>query len=166
MTTETLYPNAVGDSSQNTPTGDTPGWKCVDEAASDDDSTYVWDSDYGNWDTDTYSTEDGSDLGTITKVIVHSICRRYIQGGSTTSSYSRTVLRIDGSNNYGTENDMGDSYTDYSTTYTTKPGGGSWTWTDINNLQCGVSLESGDTSGDNQSHARCTQVWVKVSYTP
>jgi hypothetical protein len=141
-------------------------WDRVDEAVSDEDLTYVWGTSASNWNIDTYDTENSGDLGTINNVTVYSRCRRYIAGSSSDSSYSRTALRIGGSDYYGDTNNMGNSYTNYWTTYATKPGGGAWTWTDINNMQCGVSLYSADTSGGSQSNARCTQVWVEVTYMP
>lgn len=160
-----LRPNAGGSTTQLSRNTGSSNWACVDEVTSDGDTTYVMDPDSGNWDTDTYGTENSADLGTISSVTVYSKCKRH-DAGSSSASYSRTALRVDGTIYSGDSNDMGTSYTDYSTTYETNPGGGSWTWTDINNLQCGVSLYSGDTSGGSQSHARCTQVWVEVTYMP
>lgn len=56
------------------------------------------------------------------------------------------------------------SYADYSTTYTTNPNGGAWTWAQINSLQAGVSLLHEHWLPDRES--RCTWVWVVVDYTP
>jgi hypothetical protein len=151
--TITLRPNAIGSTTELSRNGGSANYYRVNETTLDGNSTYVWDNTGGNWDTDTYGTENSADLGTINSDTVYSKCRRYITGSSSASSYSRTAIRVDGSNYFGAVNNMGDSYTNYSTMYTTKPGGGSWTWTDINNLQCGVSLESGDTSGGSQRHA-------------
>ncbi len=42
-----------------------------------------------------------------------------------------------------------------------RPGGGSWTWEDINNIQCGVGLK---INGFLET-AKCTLVWVEIEFT-
>ncbi len=44
---------------------------------------------------------------------------------------------------------------------TSKPGGGSWSWADINNLQTGIELQL----NSNNEVAACTSIWVVVEFT-
>jgi uncharacterized repeat protein (TIGR02543 family) len=135
-------------------------WDRVDEAAADSDTTYVYyDSSSSGYIRDTYATQDASATGTINSVTVYIVCRSYNVGGT---AYARTVLRS-GSNNYaGTDITLISSYSTYSTTYNSNPEGGSWSWSAINSLQCGVDLRR--TSGGGE--IRCTQVYIVVNYTP
>jgi hypothetical protein len=56
-------------------------------------------------------------------------------------------------------------YTVYSTTYATNPSTGTaWTADDIHHLEAGVDLQSRST-GQTWRYARCTQVWVEVTYS-
>jgi len=140
-------------------------WQCVDDTGSGDGSnTYVYDNDQNNYDTDTYRTENhGSASGTINSVTVYIRCER---SGSDTC-HGRAILRMGSTNYYNSQTfNLASSWTLYSTTFYTNPAGGAWTWSAIDSLEYGVSLESGDTSGGGRSYARCTQVYVEVNYTP
>jgi FlaG/FlaF family flagellin (archaellin) len=164
-----LRPIGTGSVTENTnPTWwMTSNWECVDDSTSDGDSTYIYDnSQYDGDNTDTYATAnpDGSITGTITKVDVYIVCRRSGSGSGT--SYARTSLRIGGTTYNGDRTALGSSWAILGpTSYATNPNGGSaWTWTNINDLECGVTLESGDTQGSTQNVAWCTQVWIEVTY--
>ncbi|MFH1699211.1 MAG: hypothetical protein ABIE07_01380, partial [Candidatus Zixiibacteriota bacterium] len=63
----------------------------------------------------------------------------------------------------GTEQNLTNSYEDYSHEWTTNPNtSAAWSWNDINNLQAGLRIK-----GKNSNFpAYCTQVWVTVTYTP
>jgi hypothetical protein len=173
--TITLRPNADGsteDLSDNVP-GMDDNWQYVDEETAD--SYYVYSDNDGNWRGDTYNLLNPSQSGTITKVTVYINVRRESESGGPTSQVSaRTAIRIgSGSIEYGsTSPDLSTSWITYSTEYATKTGNlgsGSWTWTDINNLQIGVSLRSQNdyySWNNHWSWAQCTQVWVVVTYTP
>ena len=53
-------------------------------------------------------------------------------------------------------------FTNYSDTRTTNPGGGTWTWTDINNLEVGsraTALGAAET-------IQVSEYWIVVDYTP
>jgi FlaG/FlaF family flagellin (archaellin) len=162
-----LRPNGVGTTTQLQRNGGGANWDRVDDTGSGDgSSTYVYDSDEGDYDTDTYATQDhGSATGTITSVTVYIRCMR----SGSDACYGRAILRI-GSTNYdgGITNTLASDWTVYSVTFNTNPAGGAWgtDWATIDSMQCGVSLYSGDTYGGGNSFARCTQVWVEVNYTP
>ena len=142
-------------------------WECVDETSGsgDGDSSNVYrgtSSGYPSFTIDTYATADSSDLGTINSVTVWIRARHDLGYGDTSTGYAETVLRIGSTNYYGSTETLTTSYNTYSTTYDENPAGGSWTWTAVNSLQCGVGLTRTSGGGD----ARCTQVWVVVNYTP
>jgi hypothetical protein len=165
--TLTLRPENSGSTTQLSRYGDSiANWRCVDDIGSGDgSSTYVYDADQGDYDTDTYNTQNhGSATGIINNVTVYIRC---IRSGST-ACYGKAAIRVGSTNYYGTENTLSSSWTVYSATFNTNPAGGIWgtNWDAIDSLQCGVSLNSGDTYGGTTSYARCTQVWVEVNYTP
>ena len=140
-------------------------WECVDESSSDGDNSYVYNGISITYRSDLYQLQNhGSETGTINSVRVFVNARKYANDPD--NSYAETYLRVGSTNTYGAENVLTGSYQVYSSVYTTKPGGGSWTWADIDTLQAGVRLKSGDIEGSYVSIARCTQVWVEVNYTP
>jgi flagellin-like protein len=142
-------------------------WECVDESTSDESATYVYGEDDDNRQTDTYNVPNQVLIGTITNVRIYIRALETVDRPSDT--YAWTAIRIgSGSIQYGTRIDLTTSWTNYYTDYPTKTGNlgsGAWTWTDINNLQIGVGLES-HRSGGTWRYARCTQVYVEVEYTP
>jgi flagellin-like protein len=160
----TIRPNSDSDTHLSRSSG-SYNYRMVYETSSDQDGTYVYDSSDGTgYRDDTYDLQDsGGTTGTITSVTVYAQCKRSIQGGSTTDSYGRTLLRSS-TTVYGTANTLTDSYQDYSKTYTTRPEGGAWSWTYIDSLEAGASLDSRDTSGTTRSYARCTMVWVVIDF--
>ena len=165
--TLTLRPNANGDSQLSRNTGSN-NYQAVDEDPSDDATTYVYDNSGGDgYARDYYGfTDHTTETGTINSVTVYIDCRQLLSGGSTSQSHARTVLRYNNNNNYGTDINLGSIWTVYQTVYTTRPGGGSWTWADIDALQAGVSLDSADLFGTSQSQAQATQVYVNSDVYP
>jgi len=166
-----LRPNGRGsrDNLRNSAgSSDSNNWQFVDEASADT-GTYVYDNDAGDYDYDTYRTQDhGTTSGNINSVTVYIRCRRHPRGYSSSGStcYARTALRIGGTTYYGNQNTLSNSWVTYSRPYPTNPGGGAWTWAAIDSLECGVSLRSGDTGGSSRIYAACTQVYVVVEYVP
>lgn len=101
-TTETLYPNAVGDSSQCTPSGVANNWDCCDETPSDDDTTYVVSSEFdANPYLDLYNLVDtaipaGSTINSVTvKVNIRSSLT------AAKASFRITLKKSGGSTQYG-----------------------------------------------------------------
>ncbi len=70
----------------------------------------------------------------------------------------RNYLILDGDNSRN-DYELTTTWEDYSYT-TNRPGGGSWSWEDIDNLQCGVGLRL-----NSDFEARCTLVWVEIEFT-
>ncbi len=171
--TVTLRPNNDGrvDDLRNSDGGDdNDNWEYVDETTADGTTTYVYCNSDNNWRDDTYELSNPSLTGTITNVRIHVICAK--NNNDNNNVQARTAIRI-GNNNiqYGTAIDLttswAESYTDYATK-TGNLGSGVWTWSDINILEIGVSLRSQmyNDWGEHWTYARCTQVWVEITYTP
>ncbi len=149
---ETLRPTGAGSWSSNNDRGCSRNWQCVDDNTSDEDATFVW-GRRNSWLTDTYATGDATGTGTIEKVIIYIRVRTNFTGVRT-----RTVVYTGGGRYYGSEINMNgiNSYTDFSTSYTTNPATDSpWTLSEVNAMQAGVRI---------RGYARCTQVWAVVHY--
>ena len=160
--TLTLRPNGTGDytgiSSQSPPSG--AHWDKVDDA-SPDTTTYVYTTN-NSQQKDAYQLENTAQTGTINSVTVYFRFRRSrTQSGS--AAYCQPFLRLGTNETAGTEEALNSTtWTTYSQTLA-RPGGGNWTWTDINNLQVCIGLR--DTGTGNRA-ARCTQTYIVVDYTP
>lgn len=154
---DTLRPIGTGSKTQLATNGCTSNWKCVDDITADDDNTYVKSSgtSYG---TDTYQTGDPVDTScTITSVTVYIRARKFVK-----SAYAKVTLRTHGIEYMGSEETLISSFVEYSKQWTANPNtGAAWTWTEIKDMEIGVSLRSTRTTHP----ARCTQVWVVVEYS-
>lgn len=127
-------------------------WECVEDAIADDDLARNLERN-GLWKTDTYTIDDLQQSGTIDSVVVYIRVREDDVGAE-----GRTALYTYSTTYYGSVVDLNGiiNYMNVSTAYTTNPNtSAAWTWTEIDDLQIGVSLKK----------ARCTQVWVRVYYT-
>ena len=133
-------------------------WQCVDETTSDEDSSYVYTTS-GSSKTDLYEMQDSSiGYGKVYSVTVWIRCKRPSGTG-----YAWTALRTYSTSYYGTQILLTGSYVNYSTTYNTNPNTHkAWTWTEVNSIQVGVSLQKSGGSAD----MRCTQVWLDVHWGP
>lgn len=149
---EILRPDGAGSLSQLTSSGCSNNWECVDEETSDDDASYVKGSGNGSND-DLYTLQNSSvSSGTIDSLIVYINC-----WGSNSARKAETILRINNNNYNGSSNNLSSTYTVYSTLYINNPNTSSpWTWTEIDNLEIGVSITK---------DGRCTQIWVEIFYT-
>lgn len=154
---DTLRPTGAGTTTQLATDGCTSNWECVDDITADGDNTYVKSSgvSYG---TDTYQTNDPPDTScTITSMTVYVRAKKDVK-----TSYAKTALRTYGSLYEGPQEALGPQYVDYSNQWTNNPNtGAAWTWTEVNDMEIGVSLRS--TNSNKPS--RCTQVWVVVEYS-
>jgi len=165
---ETIRPNAAGDKTnileQFPVTGD--HWDKVDEATSDNDSTYVQ-SNSADWEEDLYNLTDHTapSGATINYVKVYMVVRS-LKTPSGPSAYVH--IKTNGAEYIG---GMGEqvttSYATYSYEWTTNPSTNTtWTWSEIDNLQAGVGLMRAlGTGGGSGRYTRCTQVYVEVNYT-
>jgi len=154
--TAILRPNAAGAMTQLGANGAASNWDCVDEASADGLSTYV--NKYGSgYYYDLYDLTDFPASGTIQSITLHF--RAYYSGQA---GWAFPYLRTGSTNYSGAEKTLTSSFADYSHTWTTNPAtSAAWQIADLNSLQAGVGLY-----GHHASDARCTQVYVEVTYTP
>lgn len=127
----------------------------------DDASTYVESAATDDYYTDYYELQDGSYTSsyTINSVTVHY---RIYKWGSNVTCNTYPILRLNSTDTVGSAHNPGlGVWTDYSETLS-RPGGGSWTYADIPNLQVGVKIQ-GDTGTTSQIGV--TQIYVAISAT-
>jgi len=153
MPTETLRPNAAGDESALTPNSGA-NYACVNEAAVDEDSTYVYKTGTGYL-RDLYNLPTSSGSETINFIKVYFRCRR--TGGL--FGVVKPALKSDSTVTDGTQVSLTTDYATYSEKWNTNPAdSAAWEWGDIDELQIGVSLNA-------ITEVRCTQIYVEVNYT-
>ena len=163
MATEVLRPNGTGSISAipDEYPDEEVHHTLVNEETADEDATYVACSWKGGYGRDVYALPVHSGSGTINKVTVH--CR-----GRCTNTPTRDSLRVNIVTNgteYSEVKTVTASYADYSKEWTTNPDTGSaWTWAEIDALEAGVGVRSGNA--DYWWPTRCTQVCIEVASTP
>jgi hypothetical protein len=155
MATEILRPNAAGDVTQLTESGDSPNYACVDDVTSDNDATFV----FGDAKYDLYNIQpSGVGAGIINSIIIYVLSRAF---GDYSWAYTKTAIKTHGTVYFGSLESI--YFTPYQlkgTAYPNNPYTGSaWTWDEINTLQAGVYLQN------LTGLARCTQVYVVVNFT-
>jgi len=157
---ETLSPNAEGDETSLPVGGTDPAdtnWESVDDDPSDDDTTYV-EGGAALYEPDLYNLADTSLTGTINSITVYINCKGTKAGEG---AYHR--IKTNGIVYEGSPITLTTAYALYNTAYNNNPQAGNpWSWEEVNALQAGVALKK-PTGG---AKARCTQVYVEVSYTP
>jgi len=161
---ETLRP--TGDGDETTIEGVYPitpstHWDKVDDVTSDGNNTYVRTLSSTAWTEDLYQIANHSTgSGQINYVRVYAVASH--ETSSPLQNNFRIHIKTNGVEYNGTELTTTTSYTTYSYDWNTNPQTGSaWTWTEIDNIQAGVSL----TRAKNNVGTRCTQVYVQVNYT-
>lgn len=162
MSTELLRPNAAGDLTELTPQDPDlllTNWECVCEETADDTSTFVYNTS-STYKYDTYNLPAHSgNYGAINSVTVHVRARKV---GSSTNNIVIPCLRLSGTTLDGTAFSLTTSYANYSQVVG-RPGGGSWTASDIDALQAGIKVRARGVGGEQ---TEVTQVWIVVDYSP
>lgn len=155
-----LRPNGVGDYTGIAtvePTG-TAHYLAVDDEVlyPDDILTYV-STTSPTQEKDAYTLPNPSLTGTINSVKVY-----FRVGGVNDKPHDyQPFLRLDVAETSGTvQTHSLAAFTTYNQILA-RPGGGSWTWTDINDLQVAIGL-----TDSGPGNPICTQVYVEVDYTP
>jgi len=154
--TETLRPNGVGDetSLNKSGSGCTYNYECVDEEVADESSTYVYHSGL-SWSRDLYNLPASAGTGTINFITIYFRCVRINSG------YAKPSLKSDGIVTDGTQKLLTGSWITSLEQWSTNPADSEpWEWSDIDDLQIGVSLRELQFGT-----SRCTQVYVKIDYT-
>lgn len=128
-----IYPTAEGNYSAWTPSSGTDNSALVDETAPNDDTDYV--SSTTVTDKDTY-THGGitPTVGTVYAVAVDMHHRK--DDGATRTV--KSLMRLSATDANGATHDVTSSYAHYQSIHETKPGGGSWTLTDVDNCEFGI----------------------------
>jgi hypothetical protein len=158
--TEHLHPNDNGDEltlfRNDTLMAGPNNYDRVYEDSPDDSTTNVYGIIADNR-RDLYNLGASSGSGTITAVKIYFRC----MGTSGSGEYATPAWKLGGVAVNGTQvGSLSTSYTTYSEVMS-RPGGGSWAWTDFASLQAGINLMM--TNGKNEAH--CTQVYVEITYT-
>jgi len=159
----TLRPDGTGDytSVASQPPNYGSHWEKLDEVSANDFYDYVY-TTASSQQKDAYAlTDHTTETGNINSVTVHFRIYRYggnVAGSPTT--YCQPFLRLGTSEIAGTEQPHTDdsAFSTYNQTLA-RPGGGTWSWTDIDNLQVCIGLRQEDGAT-----ASCTQVYVVVEY--
>jgi hypothetical protein len=150
-----LYPDTIVD--QNIPysIGSDDHVDCVTDQGSPD-SKYVYTENSGSTRfIDYYSLQNtGVITGSINRVTVYAQCI-----GSEGNADGRIYMRLGGTAVRNSEFSLTQEWIDYSYSRTSRPGGGSWTWNNINDLQVGIELQL-----NNDQRVACTLVWVEVEF--
>lgn len=162
MATQNLYVSGAGHKTEwDWPIAD-PHWEQVDETSQDGDSTTISDNgihipngsgeeDYFNVDNWTHGSQ------FIEKVEVIFWARLSEGTGNVTP-----LIYLDGYAGVGSTPTLTGSYAEYTEEFS-KPGGGNWDYTDIDDIEVGVRSGGGGGSklGNN---IRVTQIYLKVTY--
>ena len=161
--TEIFRPNASGDETgiaEQYPNS-TYHWDKVDEAISDNDSTYVSTNSTG-WQEDLYNINDHSTQtagGTINYIRVYMVCKVTTANITQTSAYVH--IKTNGTEYNGSEQTLSTGYATYSYQWSNNPKTSqAWTWSEIDALQIGVGLRQPNVN----EYTRCTQVYVLVAF--
>ena len=102
-----------------------------------------------------------SESGTINSVTIKAYCK-----GIRGTAYNKItfLLSLDSTVYSGSPQEIGSSTTLYSASWNSNPAGGSWSWTNIDDLLAGDDLYTlGSPSGDGYTYKY--QLWVEVDYT-
>jgi hypothetical protein len=135
---QAVFPNGNGNYSQltNDLGNMTNNYTHVDEADPNDDTDYVESSNAGDKDTYTYQ-----DLPTTTGTVYGVQVMTYAKKTDSGSRTIRNLARLSGTDaDNGSDIALPSGYTYLPSIFETKPGGGAWTITDVNNAEFGVKV--------------------------
>ena len=151
--TAQLTVTGAGDATALTPSAGS-NYQCVDETyGSPNDTDYV----YTMNDTvliDYYEIQDGSIPA---GAVIDSVTVYFRTKWSDEANYARPYLRLSGTNTAGTEITNSSSWTTNSEALS-RPGGGTWSVSDIADLQVGIGLRAPN------GMAECSQISVVIAY--
>jgi hypothetical protein len=135
-------------------------WDKVDEASSDNDSTYIYTPSLG-WEEDLYNTANHSTQtagGDIQYIEVFMLSRA---SSNVTQVSSYAHIKTNGLEDNGASENLTTSYASYSNQWNINPqSGSSWTWNEIDNLQIGIGMREGGVATDSL----CTQIYANINF--
>jgi hypothetical protein len=149
-----LRPNGAGFYTGLSPSS-APNWNCVNEAvASTVDWVKFWNNVY-TW--DTYAMQDHTtEAGTISSVAVYGVCKR--EAGE--DAVGKFRIRLGGVDQDGTEFAMlASGAWSLFHEVIARPGGGAWSWADIDAMECGFGERS-----DTWKAGFCCQLYAVVDW--
>jgi len=158
-----LRPSGAGTNTGLSVSGCTSNYDCVDDTTADGDTTHVYNSASTSQVLDTYALADHStETGTISSVVI----RAYLGAAGTVPSPTYLLAVRTHSTNYTHPASAAvyssATYSAVSYTMTVNPNTGTaWTWTEIDDMEAGLSLAR-ETA---QKYLKCTQVEVEVTYS-
>lgn len=158
-TTLTLLPDAAGDYTNiANAVPAVAHYLNVDDpvATPDDATTTVW-THAAAQEKDAYNLAAASYNGTVKSINTVTVYFRWIED---TDGIAQPFLRLSGSETAGTPVNTAAGWTTVSETLT-RPGGGSWTEADIDDLQAVIGLQGNGGANGGQ----VTQVYVEINYT-
>jgi hypothetical protein len=134
---ECLFPSADGNSSQfdGSDGNSSANYQLVDEVTPNDDTDYVQSADVGDEDTYTYG-----DLATTTGSVFAVQPIPYARKTDAGSRQIVSTARLSAVETDSLAKSLADTYLYLPDVRETKPGGGSWTITDVNNSEFGVKV--------------------------
>lgn len=166
--TEILRPNGAGDLT-NVP-GQSPGstyhWDKVDEASADDYTTIVYSGADSSGQYDYYALADTA-LTTETVNSIDVMSRDIVTDGGGNGGYAQAGVRLSATDTLGTQRTSA-AWVSYTDSALSRPGGGSWSVSDLNGLQAAIQLKSGsyyDGKGWNYYTSYLTQIYITVNYS-
>lgn len=158
----TLVPDGAGDYTNiDTALPDVAHWQNVDDPVGtpDDATTRVY-MNSTLQQKDIYAITDSATTGTINYVEVYF----RVTAGLVSNCYAQPFLRLSAVETEGTRTLITYIFATWGTLseVLARPGGGDWSWTDIDSLQAGIGLDSVNGTHNTQ----CTQLYIEVNYTP
>lgn len=156
-------PNGAGSYNQNSTdsgAGDSNNYTHVDDPLGSPNTTDYLRNQTATQYNDTYAFPNDSSYNgaTINSVTVCAMLRRENTSRGVVRSFISRLGATDAYTSSGTVTET--TYTQYSGVFTTKPGGGSWTSSDVDSAEFGVRI-----GGHTLTEHRCTAVWVVVDYS-
>lgn len=155
-----ILPNATGTYTNiASVSGAATHWQAVDDAVAspDDDTTYVY-NESAVQQKDAYNLETPAMSGTVQKINSVTVYFRAKNNGAANEGKVQPFLRLGSNETTGTEVSFSNSYETKNETLA-KPGGGSWSTSDLTDLQVAVGIR--DLSA---ARLYLTQVYVQIAY--
>ena len=164
MPTETFRPNGAGDETNIpdlVPDSGEENWENVDEVISDGNTTRVSNTSLG-YKRDLYNIAVHSvGSGTINFIKVYANSKA--QAVTPNQPSLKIAIKTGGTVYESSEIELSSTYELYLNQWTTNPGGGAWTWADIDALQIGIAVRRCIVG--ESLYSVVTQVYVVVNYT-
>ena len=131
---QAIFPTGAGNYTQWTPSAGS-NYQCVDENPATDDTDYNSSATANQKDSFAFGDVTPTS-GTVYGVQVNVVCRKDDAG----SRSLRSLNRLSGTDANATAQTIGSSYANYAFIHETKPGGGSFSITDVNNSEFGYEI--------------------------